>query len=245
MDINEIQAVDGRQKTAVPAEDYKAIAVRWLESTGNLKRFTEGEKNQFIDICAAYGLNPIKKEVYGVKYGDSFNIIVSADFYRKRAERTGLLDGFNTSVAEEDGIQKAVCTIHRKDWKHPFIHEVYMNEYNSGKSLWREKPLTMLKKVAEAQAFRKCFPDELGGVPYTAEELPEEMASETPDSSGNELAEMKRILENSAYPDGTLVFDGTDKEFYRRKVKEIGAKKALEFLIQELSERAGKTEKEA
>lgn len=244
MDINEIQVVDSGQKPAVPAEDYKAIAVKWLESSGNLRRFTESEKSQFIDICVAYGLNPIKKEVYGVKYGDSFNIIVSADFYRKRAERTGLMDGFNTSVAEENGIQKAVCTIYRKDWKRPYIHEVYMNEYNSGRSLWREKPLTMLKKVAEAQAFRKCFPDELGGVPYTEEELPEEMSKDSPKPAGDALGEMKRILESTSYPDGSPVFDETDKEFYRRKIKESGGQEALDLLLRELSERTGIHSKE-
>jgi hypothetical protein len=46
-----------------------------------------------------------------------------------------------------------------------------MSEYNTGKSLWASKPITMLKKVAMAQAFRLAFPDELGGMPYTSDEL--------------------------------------------------------------------------
>ena len=33
----------------------------------------------------------------------------------------------------------------------------------------------MIKKVAMAQAFRLCFPDELGGMPYTSDEMTEEM----------------------------------------------------------------------
>jgi hypothetical protein len=36
---------------------------------------------------------------------------------------------------------------------------------------WKNKPVTMTKKVAMAQGFRLCFSDELGGMPYTAEEL--------------------------------------------------------------------------
>src|SRR5574344_2599467 len=64
----------------------------------------------------------------------------------------------------------AVCC-KPKDWEHPFKHEVYMSEYNTGKSLWASKPITMLKKVAMAQAFRLAFPDELGGMPYTSDEL--------------------------------------------------------------------------
>ena len=33
----------------------------------------------------------------------------------------------------------------------------------------------MLKKVATAQGFRLCFPEEFGGMPYTSDELPDEM----------------------------------------------------------------------
>jgi hypothetical protein len=35
----------------------------------------------------------------------------------------------------------------------------------------------MIEKVAIAQAFRKAFPNEMGGMPYTSEELPEEMTT--------------------------------------------------------------------
>jgi hypothetical protein len=33
----------------------------------------------------------------------------------------------------------------------------------------------MIKKVAMAQGFRLCFSDELGGMPYTADELPDQV----------------------------------------------------------------------
>ena len=36
----------------------------------------------------------------------------------------------------------------------------------------------MIKKVAMSQGFRLCFPDELGGIPYTQEEITEELADE-------------------------------------------------------------------
>ena len=38
--------------------------------------------------------------------------------------------------------------------------------------MWGSKPRTMIKKVAIAQGFRLAFPVELGGIPYTADELP-------------------------------------------------------------------------
>lgn len=162
----EFEVIQPKNEVAVaPQDNYKEIATKWLESTGNLQKFTEEEKAQFIDICVAYGLNPIKKEVYGVKYGNNFNLVVGYEVYLKRAQRTGLLNGFNTTVESVGDDIKAVCTIYRKDWEHPFVHEVFLSEYHQHNKMWNEKPITMIKKVAEAQAFRKCFPEDLGGIP--------------------------------------------------------------------------------
>ena len=36
----------------------------------------------------------------------------------------------------------------------------------------------MIKKVAMSQGFRLCFPDELGGIPYTQEEITEDLTDE-------------------------------------------------------------------
>ena len=74
----------------------------------------------------------------------------------------------------------ATITIYRKDWNYPFIHSVYFSEYVQRKNdgtpnkFWREKPYTMIKKVAMAQGFRLCFSDENGGLPYTSEEIASE-----------------------------------------------------------------------
>lgn len=177
--MNEITTIQENGGALATTEDYKQIAIHWLESTGNLKKFNEQQKNQFIDICCAYGLNPIKKEVYGIPYGDKFNLIVGYESYIKRAERSGRLDGWGVEIIGHGNDMKAVITINRKDWTKPFIHEVYFEEYNTNQNLWKSKPRTMLKKVAIAQGFRMCFSEELGGMPYTADELPEEMTTET------------------------------------------------------------------
>jgi hypothetical protein len=76
---------------------------------------------------------------------------------------------------------KAIVEIYRRDWTHPLKHEVYFKECVQTKSdgrpshFWSKMPAFMLKKVCISQAFRLAFPDELGGMPYTADELPEEM----------------------------------------------------------------------
>jgi hypothetical protein len=45
-----------------------------------------------------------------------------------------------------------------------------LSEYNKEKASWKVMPATMIQKVAEAQAFRKAFPDLLSGL-YIPEEM--------------------------------------------------------------------------
>ena len=143
----------------------------------NYPSLTKEQFNLFVATARECCLNPVKREVYAVVYNDyksgekKMNIITGYEVYLKRAERTGKLNGWECHTDGQGQQMKAVVTIDRKDWEHPFKHEVYMSEYNTGKSLWASKPITMLKKVAMAQAFRLAFPDELGGMPYTSDEL--------------------------------------------------------------------------
>jgi phage recombination protein Bet len=137
-----------------------------------------------VEIAQGFGLNPFKREIYANKYGNNFSVIVGYETYIKRAERSGLLSGWSVKTDGTVNFQKpkestlrAEITIHRRDFQHPFIHEVYFSEYfgttkeGALNKFWGSKPMTMIKKVAMAQGFRLCFSDELGGMPYTAEEL--------------------------------------------------------------------------
>lgn len=156
----------------------------YLETMNLSGKLTKSEVQQFVEISQAFGLNPFKREIYASKFGDKFSIIVGFETYIKRAERTGKLSGWSVTTFGDinrqnvaDSKIKAVITINRKDWEHPFIHEVWFEEYaqktNAGvlNRFWKEKPVTMIKKVAMSQGFRLCFSDELGGMPYTAEEI--------------------------------------------------------------------------
>ncbi len=153
----------------------------YLRSLNLASNLTQSEVTQFIEIAQGFGLNPFKREIYASKYGNSFSVIVGYETYIKRAERSGRLAGWQvvTEGGIDDGSLKAIITIHRNDFMHPFVHEVFYVEYvqktKEGRptKFWSDKPYTMIKKVAMAQGFRLCFSDELGGMPYTAEELPE------------------------------------------------------------------------
>lgn len=141
----------------------------YLFGTGT--KLTEEQKRLFFGIALAQNLNPLKREIYAVAYGSNFNIITGYEVYLKRAERTGLLDGWEATVKGDGNAMVATCTIWRRDRSKPTAIEAWFSEYNTGQSLWKSKPRTMLRKVAIAQAFRMTFPHELGGIPYTKEEI--------------------------------------------------------------------------
>jgi phage recombination protein Bet len=138
---------------------------------GSETKLTEAQKRLFINLAIKNNLDPFKREIYAIPYGDRMSVVTGYEVYLKRAEASKQLDGWKCWIEGEGDNMKAVVEIKRKDWTTPFTHEVYRSEYDSKKSLWQSKPMTMLKKVAIAQAFRLAFPNELGGMIYTADEM--------------------------------------------------------------------------
>jgi len=141
---------------------------------------TDKELFMFIGISKSYKLNPFKREIHFVKYGDApASIIVGYEQYLKRAERTGKLDGWKCWIEKDTIGEKACLEIKRKDQSSPIHWEVYRKEFDKQQSTWKSMPTFMLKKVAIAQGFRLAFPDELGGLPYIPEEMPVDKGGNT------------------------------------------------------------------
>lgn len=178
------------------------------------KGLTEQQTKQFLAVAGTFGLNPWKREVYAVTYKNKdgstdMSIVTGYETYLKRAELNPNYDGYtieirgkfkrgtvtkygkngapyNVNAIIPDGEVSCVCSVYRKDRKVPVVEEVYFDEYDKGNSMWQDKPRTMLKKVAIVSAFRKAFPMDFGGMPYTSEELPEQMSgSEQLEASGH------------------------------------------------------------
>ena len=118
----------------------------------------------------------------------------------------------------------ARVTIHRKDWEHPFVHVAYWSECKQVtrdkdgsmklNSMWQKMGKFMLKKVATAQAFRLCFPDEMGGLPYTADELPDNMTAG--------FNEVKNVT-----PEPVAIPEEKKKGDYKQAATAIGAAKTI------------------
>ena len=167
------------------------------------KGATDAELAIHMMTANAWGLNPIKKEIMFVKYGDSpGQSVISYMVPIKRAEETGELLGY---TVDYDGVgDSAMCrvTIHRRGWKEPFIHETTFKEvaYAKGKGGskylksfgFQTQPIFMHKKTTINQAFKFAFPSLLGNMPYiqgevpdgsytTAKEIPHEIEEQQPD----------------------------------------------------------------
>jgi phage recombination protein Bet len=128
---------------------------------------TEKQQEMFLQIASRNNLDPFKREIYAIAYGNEFSIVTGYEVYIQRAERTGKLSGWSC-VNTEAG---AKLTIHRSDWEQPFEWEVDNEEFNKEQSSWKKIPRFMIKKVCIGQGFRLAFPDELGGLPYLKEEM--------------------------------------------------------------------------
>lgn len=188
---NEVQAVE--HQAPISVEDVKKYIA---------PNASEKELFFFMGLCQTYGLNPLKKEIYFVKYGNQAgSIVVGYETYIKRAERSGRLDGWEVELGKDEIGQKATITIHRKDRSHPFVWTVYRTEFDSGKANWAKMPLFMLRKVAISQGFRLAFPEEMGGMPYIPEEI-----------NGTVSEDLKNVAETpNANPEETITPDQNKK----------------------------------
>lgn len=189
------------------------VLIEYLDVMGITPKLDEKEKDQFLNIAKTFGLNPFKREIFCTVYGEGqykqLSIITGYEVYIKRAERSGQLDGWNAittgSVATND--LKAIVTIYRKDRQHPFVWEVFYNECvqttKEGKitKFWTKSNF-MTKKVGISQAFRLCFSDELGGMPYTSDEMPQqEVTQDIPHEIIEIIEEQKPVKLNQIQVD--------------------------------------------
>lgn len=155
---------------------------------------TDQEILYFIELCKAQKLNPFVRDAYLVKYGNQpAQIIVGKDVFLKKAGENPYFDGLkagivvvdkNGEVKEREGSLKVPgdeliggwCEVYLKNREYPTKCLVSLEEYIQKKkdgtvnSMWSSKPCTMIRKVAQSQALREAFPNELRGL-YEKEEM--------------------------------------------------------------------------
>lgn len=188
-----------REKNVVLLEK-SASAIKRAELKQAIERYVfghlppevpEGEKQFLLNFALNLGLNPWKGEIYFIPFktkdGTKVQKVVSYLVYVQRAEKTGLLNGWEVELSQDT--KTATCIIYRKDWDRPFKWTVHLQEVKRDTRAWREMPGFMLRKVCIAQAFRLAFPGATGELPYIPEEAPIEAEVEVMDTQPQTLTQ--------------------------------------------------------
>lgn len=157
---------------------------------------TEGEFKTFVQLGIATNLNPFLREIWAIKYDKSApaQIFIGRDGYRKCISRNSaykshqvdavysndeflfdLTKGKIThtyNLKDRGKLIGAYCLVEMASSPKPYYVFVDINEYNTNRSTWKEKPATMIKKVAECQAIRMADACTFGGT-YDPDEIAE------------------------------------------------------------------------
>ncbi len=141
----------------------------------------------FAAVCKQHGLSPFTKEIYLVKYGGAYNVIVGIDGMRKKAARTGQHGGTDEAVFDKQangsfsnvadfkqGELPKSCTV--TVWRIvsgvrcPYTATVSFAEFypavvkGQGSGKPAQMPFNMIAKCAEAKALKMAFGDEFSGL---------------------------------------------------------------------------------
>jgi phage recombination protein Bet len=184
-------------------------------------KLTDTEFQYFLGLGRATGLNPFLREIWSVKYDDRApaSVFIGRDGYRKAAHSDPDYDYHQVDAVYEndtfevnDGIIKhsykltnrgalirAYCIVKKRNSSRPIYTSVSLAEYATGQSTWRQKPETMIKKVAESQGLRAAFHEKLGGT-YCEEEMSHNQADNNNlrvIHGGTQTETLKNILNNT------------------------------------------------
>ena len=168
----------------------------------------------------------IRKDVYAIPFKTGYALITSIDYVRKIAMRSGLA-GVNSPEYDEDAsgnVRSCSVTVKRRDesgYIGEYTAEAFLDEYSTGKNLWVSKPRTMLAKVAEMQALRKAFPEELSKA-YIEEERGDIFQGDVREAITEEDAYIKRAHQAKSVDELKEIFRAMPQE--QKNDKDIIAK---------------------
>ncbi len=234
---------------------------------------SDQEVLMFVELCKAKGMNPFERDAYLIKYKSKnpqfdtpATIIVGKDFFIKKANENSAFEGMKAGIVvvdkenqihEREGSLKLPdetivggwCEVYRSDRKVPtkaiVAYDEYVQKKGNGEvnSMWSSKPGTMIRKVAQSQALREAFPNELRGL-YQQEEMGiDGKLPQKPIEPGMASAEQKNKIMAMAKQKGLFDFNDmkntkeleyfcTSNGYDLKNLKFEEAEKVLQLLIE-------------
>jgi len=181
---NKPKTLTQRKKSQPKAVLFLSEAEKNVIAQTVAKNLSVEQKSIFFYTCQALGLNPLLNEIACVTYRNrktgksDMSIQVMRDGFLTIAHRSRKFAGIESGIKMDK--EKILCgwaRVFHKDFKVPVYQEADFEEYYAPMkgekiTLWKTKPKTMIKKVAESMALRKAF--NISGV-YGPEEMEKEI----------------------------------------------------------------------
>ncbi|MBQ4447401.1 MAG: phage recombination protein Bet [Clostridia bacterium] len=196
----------------------------------------------FLKLCEAQKLNPfVTGEVYLIKFGSQpAQTVVGYDTYKRRADDNPNHMYFESGIVVCRGqageiVQKAGaclypteqliggwCRVHKLRNGHEVTtyKEVTFSEYNKGNAIWKEKPCTMIEKVAISQCLREAYPKDYEGM-YTAEEI---------SAGGYDIIDTDGTVIETTVPDDPVITQDDRKALFLTAYNAFGKEKGAEVI---------------
>ena len=236
---NELMTVNYETALGNVQLDAETVKNYLVKGNGNV---SDQEVFLFVKMCQAQKLNPfVTGEVYLIKFGQQpAQMVVGYDTYKRRAEEnpahlyteSGIVvcRGSSGEIVQKQGaclypsetLVGGWCKVHKKkgDTEVVTFKEVGFNEYDKGNAIWKEKPCTMIEKVAISQCLREAYPKDYEGL-YTTEELAPAEYTAVVDNNGevmNDPPEVDPIITQS---ERKMLFAKAQKAFGKDRGNEI------------------------
>ncbi len=175
------------QSTAIATREERIASLDakvLKEVLPGLQDCTDNEVAAFVEYCKAAQMDPWMKDAYLVKYSksDPASVVVGNNYHVRQAAASPIYCGHKHGlVVQNTQIDPSGAEIRRNgamtmpgdvvlggwiivyrngiedfEWTLPF------DEYNTGRSMWVQKPNTMMCKTIESQGLRKGIPGAFG-----------------------------------------------------------------------------------
>jgi phage recombination protein Bet len=239
---NDTQALAKRDEIAselAEATGFSAHTIKVAMDTIG-KGLTPSEFGLFLMVAHRTGLDPFARQIYAIKrkakqpdgsYKEVMTLQTGIDGFRSIGARSKLFAGMEGPFwCGKDGIWRDIWTedgnpfaakvgVYLKGSNHPVWGIAKWREYcqNDDKGnpikFWKSMPDNQIAKCAEAQAWRKAFPYEMGALKAEEEITREEAADDSPhmqtlrrleEATPAEEPKGKRFLTSPGWPTATV-----------------------------------------